>query len=144
MKLSTRSRYGIILLIDLAEHRSEGLVTLLSVAERRNISMRYLEQVAIILRRADFIRSVKGAAGGYILAREPENIIVGDVLRQLEGDMLVVDNPLQNARESPLEKTLRRVVFDPLNAKIAGIIDKETLSSLMGTIDPGEAYMYFI
>jgi len=144
MKLSTRSRYGIILLIDLAEHRYEGLVTLCSVAERRNISMRYLEQVAVILRRAGFIRSVKGASGGYILAREPEKIIVGDVLRQLEGDMLVVEAPLKNVRESALERTLRRVVFDPLNAKIAEVIDKETLSSLTGTIDSGDSYMYFI
>ncbi|MDR2864155.1 MAG: Rrf2 family transcriptional regulator [Spirochaetaceae bacterium] len=144
MKLSTRGRYGIRLLIDLAEHRSEGLVTLASIAERQQISMRYLEQVAIILRRAGLIRSVKGASGGYALAQEPEDIVVGDALRRLEGDMLIMDPPLAGKIETKLERTVRRVVFDEINRHIAEIIDRETLASLVGTIDSGESYMYFI
>jgi Rrf2 family protein len=144
MKISTRGRYGIRLLIDLAEHPHESHVALANVAERQGISVRYLEQVVIILRRAGFIRSVKGASGGYALARTPEEIVIGDVLRVLEGDMLVVDPPLKNVPENKLQRCIRTAVYDRLNERIARIIDGETLASVVGTIDPDNSYMYFI
>ncbi|MDR2417979.1 MAG: Rrf2 family transcriptional regulator [Treponema sp.] len=144
MKISTRGRYGIRLLIDLAEHLNEDHVSLASAAERQGISVRYLEQVAVILRRAGFIRSVKGASGGYTLSRRPEELIIGDALRELEGDMLVLDPPLSNIQESKLQRCIRLTVFDRLNERIAGVIDHETLASMVGTIDPDDSYMYFI
>jgi Rrf2 family protein len=143
MKISTRGRYGIRILIDLAERVNEGQITLASVAERQGISLRYLEQVAVILRRAGFINSVKGAAGGYMLARHPRNIIVGDALRQLEGDMLIIDELAPGATENRMRACLRSVVYNPLNARIARVIDGLTLESLVGTRDSGEL-MYFI
>ncbi|MDR1900229.1 MAG: Rrf2 family transcriptional regulator [Treponema sp.] len=144
MKISTRGRYGIRLLIDLAEHSGESHVSLASVAERQHISIRYLEQVAVILRRAGFIRSVKGASGGYALTRRSEDIIVGDALRVLEGDMLVVDPPLPGAGESKIRRCIRTTVYDRLNEQIARVIDRKTLASVLGTVDPDESYMYFI
>jgi Rrf2 family protein len=144
MKISTRGRYGIRLLIDLAEHMQEAHVPLASVADRQEISVRYLEQVVIILRRAGFIRSVKGASGGYALARSPQDIIIGDVLRVLEGDMLMVDPPLPGVPESKLRRCIRLTVYDRLNERIAGIIDRKTLASVLGTVDPDDSYMYFI
>jgi Rrf2 family protein len=100
--------------------------------------------VVIILRRAGFIRSIKGASGGYTLARSPQDIIIGDVLRVLEGDMLVVDPPLPNVPESELQRCIRLTVFDRLNERIANVIDRQTLASVIGTVDPDESYMYFI
>jgi Rrf2 family protein len=144
MKISTRGRYGIRLLIDLAENINASHVSLASVAERQKISIRYLEQVAVILRRSGFIRSVKGASGGYALAKSPQEIFIGSALRVLEGDMLVVDPPLPGARETKLQRCIRITVFDRLNDRIANIIDHETLASLVGTIDPDASYMYFI
>jgi Rrf2 family protein len=144
MKISTRGRYGIRLLIDLAEHPEEPHIALASVAERQRISVRYLEQVVIILRRAGFIRSVKGASGGYTLTRKPQDIIIGDALRALEGDMLVVDPPLPHSPESKLQRCIRLTVFDRLNERISQVIDRKTLASLIGTIDPDESYMYYI
>jgi Rrf2 family protein len=144
MKISTRGRYGTRLLIDLAEHIQEDHLSLASVAERQAISIRYLEQVAVILRRAGFIRSVKGASGGYALAKRPEDILIGDVLRVLEGDMLVVDPPLPHVKETRLQRCIRLTVFDRLNDRIAAVIDRKTLASMIGTIDPDESYMYFI
>jgi Rrf2 family protein len=144
MKISTRGRYGVRLLIDLAEHLSESHVSLASVADRQGISIRYLEQVAVILRRSGFIRSVKGASGGYALARPPQDIILGDALRVLEGDMLVVDPPIPNTSETKLQRCIRTTVFDRLNERIAAVIDRKVLSSVVGTIDPDESYMYFI
>jgi Rrf2 family protein len=144
MKISTRGRYGIRLLIDLAEHPDESHVALANVAERQKISVRYLEQVVIILRRSGFIRSVKGASGGYALARAPQDIVIGDVLRVLEGDMLVVDPPLPYVSETKLQRCIRETVFNKLNERIAQVIDRKTLASLVGTVDPDESYMYFI
>ena len=144
MKISTRGRYGIRLLIDLAEHVGEDHVALISVAERQNISIRYLEQVAVILRRTGFIRSVKGASGGYALARRAQDIIIGDALRVLEGDMLVVDPPLPGKSETKLQRCIRLTVFNRLNDRIAAVIDRKTLASVVGTVDPDDSYMYFI
>jgi Rrf2 family protein len=144
MKISTRGRYGVRLLIDLAGHSSEPHVSLASVAERQNISIRYLEQVAVILRRSGFIRSIKGASGGYALARPAQEIFLGDVLRVLEGDMLVVDPPLPGRTETRLQRCIRITVFDRLNERIAAVIDRKDLASVVGTIDPDESYMYFI
>jgi Rrf2 family protein len=142
MKISTRGRYGIRLLIDLAEHAGESHTALANVAERQKISVRYLEQVAVILRRAGFIRSIKGASGGYALARPPQDIIIGDALRVLEGDMLVVDPA--PAKETKLQRCIRLTIFDRLNERISQVIDRETLASIIGTVDPDESYMYFI
>jgi Rrf2 family protein len=144
MKISTRGRYGTRLLIDLAQHANESHVALGAVAERQNISVHYLEQVAVLLRRAGFIRSVKGASGGYALARSPEKIIIGDVLRILEGDMLVVDPPDAGMKETRLQRCIRLTVFDRLSNRIAKIIDGQTLASLVGTTDRDESYMYYI
>ncbi|MDR1178864.1 MAG: Rrf2 family transcriptional regulator [Spirochaetales bacterium] len=144
MKISTRGRYGTRLLIDLAQHTNEPHVALAAVADRQNISVRYLEQVAVLLRRAGFIRSVKGASGGYALAQAPEDIVIGDVLRILEGDMLVVDPPDPALPETRLQRCIRLAVFERLNERIAKVIDGQTLASLIGTSDPDEAYMYYI
>jgi Rrf2 family protein len=144
MKISTRGRYGIRLLVDLAENLSEPHIALASAAERQGISIRYLEQVAVILRRAGFIRSVKGASGGYTLAMRPEDINIGEVLRILEGDMLVVDPPLPGANETRLQRCIRTTVYDRLNERIAQVIDNKTLASIIESLDPLESYMYFI
>jgi Rrf2 family protein len=144
MKISTRGRYGIRLLIDLAEHLDEPHVALANIAERQGISVRYLEQVVVILRRAGFIRSVKGASGGYALAHSPQDITIGEVLRVLEGDMLVVDPPIPGTVETKIQRCIRTAVFDRLNERIAHVIDRKTLASLAGTVDPDSGYMYFI
>jgi Rrf2 family protein len=144
MRISTRGRYGIRLLIDLAEHTGEPHVALASIAERQSISVRYLEQVVVILRRAGFIRSVKGASGGYALAIPPQDIIIGDILRVLEGDMLIVDPPIPGTVETRLQRCIRTMVFDRLNERIARVIDSKTLASVIGTVDPDSGYMYFI
>ena len=143
MNISSRARYGIRLLVDLAENREKPHVSLASIAARKKISIRYLEQVAVILRRTGFIRSVKGASGGYTLAKLPEEIIIGDALRALEGDMLLVD-PLHGERETKLRNCIHTVLYERLNKSIAAVIDVKTLASLVNRQDSGETYMYFI
>jgi Rrf2 family protein len=142
MKISTRGRYGTRLLIDLAEHLDEDHTSLALVAERQGISLRYLEQLAVILKRAGFIRSVKGASGGYVLAKPPEEIVLGEVLRVLEGDMLVADPAEPGAKETKLQRCIRLMVMDKLNSKIAQVIENKTLASMAGS--GHETYMYYI
>lgn len=143
MNISSRTRYGIRLLVDLAENREKPHVSLASIAARKKISLRYLEQVAVMLRRAGLIRSVKGASGGYTLAKLPEDIIVGDALRVLEGDMMVVD-PLKVTGETKLRNCIHSALYDRLNKQIALVIDAKTLASLVNRPDSEDSYMYFI
>ena len=144
MKISNRGRYGIRFLIDLAEKSESPHVSLASAGKRKKISIRYLEQVAVILRRAGYIRSVKGAFGGYTLTKPPEEINIGEVLRVLEGDMLVADPPLPGARETIFRRHIRAGVYKCLNERIAGVIDNYTLASLIKQDKSNTGYMYFI
>jgi Rrf2 family protein len=85
MKLSTRSRYGTRLMIDLAQNGLDKFVQLKDVSRRQRISLKYLEQIVIPLKRAKYLVSARGAGGGYKLARSPEAITVGEIVALLEG-----------------------------------------------------------
>ena len=91
MKISTRGRYGTRMMLDLAAHHDKGPTPLREIAKRQDLSMKYLEQLIIPLKAAGFIRSVRGAKGGYTLALKPNRISVGDILEILEGGLSLVD-----------------------------------------------------
>ena len=87
MKLSTKGRYGLRAMLDLALHSESEAVSIASIAARQNISESYLEQLIAKLRKAGLVSSVRGAGGGYVLTKMPEEISVGDILRALEGNL---------------------------------------------------------
>lgn len=91
MKLSTKSRYGTRLMLDLAENGSGRFVQLKDVSRRQGISLKYLEQIVIPLKRAKYLVSARGAGGGYRLARSPEEITVGEIVALLEGGSRITD-----------------------------------------------------
>jgi len=91
--MSTKGRYGLRAMVDLALHSETEPVSIASIAARQKISESYLEQLIAKLRRAGLVTSVRGAGGGYILSRETERISVGDVLRALEGSLDPVECP---------------------------------------------------
>lgn len=92
MKVSTRGRYGIKAMVDLAMNtEGEKCVSLKSIAQRQGIPENYLEQLMAVLKRAGVVKSIRGAQGGYILNRKPEDISVGDLLKILEGSLALVD-----------------------------------------------------
>ncbi|MDR1640805.1 MAG: Rrf2 family transcriptional regulator [Clostridiales bacterium] len=91
MKISTRGRYGLRALIDIAAQEIGSCVPLCSIAQRQGLSEAYLEQLMSQLKKAGVVKSVRGAQGGYILNRAPEEISVGEILRVLEGPMYPVD-----------------------------------------------------
>lgn len=88
MKFTAREQYGLRTMVELARRHGDGPVPLSAVARVQGLSQGYLEQVAAALRRAGLLISRRGAAGGYVLAREPEAITVGDVIRVLEGEIV--------------------------------------------------------
>jgi Rrf2 family protein len=91
MKLSTKSRYGTRLMLDLAKHYGDGYIQLKDIAAREGISLKYLEQIMIQLRKAKLVESVRGAGGGYRLASPPEDISVGQIVALLEGGAGLID-----------------------------------------------------
>ena len=91
MKISTRGRYGTRMMLDLAAHHDQGPTPLREIAKRQDLSVKYLEQLIIPLKAAGYIRSVRGARGGYTLARKPDKISVGQIIQVLEGGLSLVD-----------------------------------------------------
>ena len=92
MKISTKGRYALRLMLDLAVHGGDGLpVSLKDVSRRQQLSDKYLEQIVTPLSKAGLVRSMRGAGGGYLLTRRPEEYTVGEILRPLEGDLAPVE-----------------------------------------------------
>ena len=135
MKVSTKSRYGLAAMVDLAEQYGKGPVALRSVAARQQVSEHYLEQLMSSLRKAGFVRSIRGAQGGYILARDPATISVGDSVRAMEGPIAPVDCLLADRGENNpyCEKTcdcIRRNIWQKMGDSINVTLDSILLSSL--------------
>ncbi len=131
MKMSTRCRYGLRSLADLAVHGRHSPVPLAQIAQRQEISPKYLEQEFAVLRRTGFIRSVKGAQGGYRLAADPTAIRLGDVIRALEGDLDIIAPPYAGQSATAIRHCLDQQVWQPLNAVIRGKMDGLTLADLI-------------
>lgn len=91
MKLSTRSRYGTRLMLDMAENYNNGPIHLMKIAQRQGISVKYLEQIIIPLKRAQYVKSVRGPKGGHTLAKPPEEITVGEIVALLEDGVSLVE-----------------------------------------------------
>ncbi len=132
MKISTRGRYSLRLLLDLAERRDEGFVALKDVARRQGISKKYLEQLVTLLGGSDVLRSNRGYQGGYMLAKEPSNYTVGQILRLTEGTLCPVacleDEPVRCER-SGICMTLP--VWKGLQKVIDGYLDGITLQDVL-------------
>lgn len=125
MKLSTRGRYGIHAMYDLACNFNAGPQPIKAIAERQTIPEAYLEQLFAQLKRDGLVNSVRGAQGGYTLARPPEQTTVGDVLRSLEGGLNLVDCLLEEDACGKSCACPSRIVWmkirDGLNAVVDGI-----------------------
>jgi len=90
MKISTKGRYALRMLVDLAEHRNTGFISLKDISQRQGISKKYLEQIVTLLSNPDILRTNRGNKGGYMLAKEPDKYTVGQILRITEGGLFPV------------------------------------------------------
>lgn len=133
MKLSTRGRYGLKAMFDLAVNQSNGPVPLREIASRQEISESYLEQLFASMRRAGLIKSVRGAHGGYLLGAAPEDIFIGQILRTLEGNIAPTDcvNKDDLVECSDSHACAARMVWERIRDSINGVVDSTTLQDMI-------------
>ena len=132
MKISTKGRYALRLMMDLAENNNGSPISLKDVARRQQISDKYLEQIISILNKAGYVRSVRGAQGGYMLKNPPEDYTVGMILRQTEGSLAPVacieDDEIVCDRQ---QQCVTSIVYKKINDAISGVVDNITLQDLV-------------
>lgn len=132
MKISTKGRYALRLMLDLATYNTGEPVSIRDIAKRQQISEKYLEQIIAVLNKAGFVRSVRGAQGGYVLKKDPKEYTVGMILRQTEGDLSPVS--CIGDEGTPCERkgtcvTVR--IYEKINDAVNGVVDHITLSDLL-------------
>ncbi|MFD1736696.1 cysteine metabolism transcriptional regulator CymR [Bacillus salitolerans] len=138
MKISTKGRYGLTIMIELAKQFGEGPIPLKSIAQAHELSEHYLEQLIAPLRNAGLVKSMRGAYGGYLLAKEPTNITAGDVIRILEG-------PISPVEVLDDEEPAKRELWIRIRDAVKEVLDSTTLEDLASYTDGDQdAYMFYI
>ncbi|MEG6585603.1 RrF2 family transcriptional regulator [Dendrosporobacter sp. 1207_IL3150] len=134
MKLSTKGRYGVAAMYDLALHYGQGPISLKSVAQRQGISEHYLEQLMGALRKAGYVKSIRGSQGGYTLTKDPTQITVGDIITIMEGPIAPVDCVLTDEAENTYcERAgacVTRGVWAKVRDSINNVLDSISLADL--------------
>lgn len=131
MKISTKGRYALRLMLDLAMNDNGSNIPLKAIAERQNISTKYLEQIIGVLVRADFVQSVRGSSGGYRLSRPAETYTVGSILRQTEGSLAPVYCVDCDGEECEKAETCATSwVWEQVNNAINDVVDHLTLEDV--------------
>lgn len=133
MKLSTKGRYGLRAMVDIARYSEEEPVSISCIAQRQRLSERYLEQLVSLLKKAGLIHSIRGAGGGYVLARDAAEISVGDVLRALEGKLEPVecDGFSPDASCESAGSCVTKYVWRRVNETINRTVDEIRLDTLV-------------
>lgn len=132
MKISTKGRYALRLMLDLAMNDDGNVIRIKDIAARQGISDKYLEQIISILNKAGFVRSVRGPQGGYSLKKSPEEYTVGMILRLTEGSLAPVACVEEDAAYCEREEMCATVeVWKRLNQAINDVVDQTTLADLV-------------
>jgi len=136
MKISTKGRYGLMLLVDLAANDCGSPIPLKAIAERQGLSEHYLEQLIAPLRNAGFVKSIRGAYGGYVLAKNKREITPADVILTLEGPLEIVDGEFHDGLDE---------LWANLRASILSVLESVTLQDLIDMKQRKDGtYMYYI
>lgn len=131
MKLSTKGRYGLMAMYNLKENMGKGPIALKDIAKDENLSESYLEQLFTLLRRADLVKSIRGAGGGYVLARDPKNIAIGEIINALEGDLSLSCCDLgKKFACNKQEECATRDILSKLQGQIEGVMESMTLADM--------------
>ncbi|MBU3126418.1 Rrf2 family transcriptional regulator [Clostridium tagluense] len=132
MNISTKGRYGLRAMVDIAVNSSRDYIPLKVIAERQAISENYLEQVFSVLRKANLVKSARGSQGGYTLSKEASKITVGEVLRILEGDLSITgDNDGALGLDKTIKVCINTLVWEKVNEQINKVMDSVTLQDLV-------------
>ncbi|MDR1385421.1 MAG: Rrf2 family transcriptional regulator [Planctomycetaceae bacterium] len=145
MKISTKGRYALRMMVDLAQHRHEGYIALKDIAKRQGISKKYLEQIVPLLNRSDYLQTNRGFQGGYMLTKPPDRYTVGDILRVTEGSISPIAGleyePIHNDRSS-VKMILH--VWRGLEKVIVEYLDSITLQDILDRYSEEGQYDYYI
>lgn len=131
MKLSTKGKYGLRALVDLSVHCQDEAVSISSIAQRQEISEGYLEQLMAKLKKAGIVVSTRGAKGGYLLAIPAGDIMVGDVLRALEGNIDPIDCAGIHGKCAGADSCVTKYLWQQINDGVNKIVSEMTLQSLI-------------
>jgi len=133
MKLSTKGKYGVRAVFEIARHYGNGPISIKEIAERQGISFSYLEQILHKLGKAGLIDSVRGPAGGYLLARQPSELTIGDIVRVLEGPIALSHclEPGESADCYQADDCVARMVWAKVGAKIEEALDSISFDDLL-------------
>lgn len=139
MKISTKGRYGLTIMIELAKKHGEGPISLKAIAQANDLSEHYLEQLIAPLRNAGLVKSIRGAYGGYVLADEPSKITSGDIIRVLEGPI----TPVEGIED---EEPAKRELWIRIRDAVKNVLENTTLEDLANHSEDGETdgYMFYI
>lgn len=131
MKLSTRTRYGMRAIVELAQHEGKRPLQLKAIAERQDISVKYLEQLMSLLRSAGFVRSVRGSKGGYVLARPTAEIKLSEVFRCLEGPVTTTECTDDKDCCKRSTDCVARELWIEVEKAIQGVLNSMTLADMV-------------
>lgn len=132
MKISTKGRYALRMLTDLAIHRDEGYISLKEISEHQGISKKYLEQIVPMLNRSGILRTNRGNRGGYMLAKEPKDCSVGEILRATEGSLAPVACLDLEVNDCPrLNSCSTLYIWEGLYQKVREYLDSITLEDIV-------------
>jgi len=141
MKLSTRGKYGVRAVFEIARHFGKGPLTIKEIADRQGISFSYLEQILHRLGKAGVVESIRGPAGGYLLKRKPSELTIGDIVRVLEGP-IALSHCLEPGVSGECHQTddcVARMVWAKVGAKIDEVLDSISFDDLLHQSDTQKA-----
>jgi len=133
LRLSTKGRYGVLAMVELALHYGQGPVSIKEISEKQNFSDSYMEQLFSTLKNAGLVRSLRGAHGGYVLSRDPSDISVGDIIRALEGPIEIAECTNENDNFECIKSLdcLTRGLWEDIRDSINNVIDHRSLRHLL-------------
>jgi len=144
VKLSTRTRYGMRAVLELAENYGNGPLQLKIIAQHQEISVKYLEQLMAVLRSAGFVRSIRGSKGGYLLAKAPEQIKLSDIFHCLEGPVVTVECVDNESYCTRTNDCVARQIWIEVQKAVMGVLQSITLQNLVDRAKHNKALNYQI
>lgn len=148
MRISSKGRYGIAVMIRMAQINDNNEYTsIISIAEKLNISKIYLEQIFSLLKKAELVKSIKGSQGGYKLAKAPDKITAGDILRAIEISLFEKTESSVSKDFMEIDKSAKTLVWDKIDIAVAKALNSVTLKDLVMEADKfknKDSYMFYI
>lgn len=142
MLISSKGRYALRVLTDMAEHQSEGFIPLKEIAQRQDISEKYLESIIKILVKAGVVAGLRGKGGGYRLSRSPDQLTVGSILQLTEGSLAPVSCLESNSMSCDRAAECRTLgLWQGLDKVIRDYLKQYTIADLMQMDEPGDNYI---